>query len=126
MAIYIEFSDLKIVMFHGYVTLPECNSSIFDMPWLPLCPFTLGFYADLYPLVNQHNSPCLMGKSITSGPFSIAILVYQRVVDFLIIFALKPPLIAGSPACHGLPISAQELGVGTGTLAALAVGRPIP
>ena len=36
-----------------------------------------------YPLVNQRNygkSPFLMGKSTINGPFSIAMLVYQRVI----------------------------------------------
>ena len=37
---------------------------------------------DIYPLVNQHSygkSPLLIGKSIITGPFSIAMLNYQRV-----------------------------------------------
>jgi hypothetical protein len=45
-----------------------------------------GFYGD-YPLVNQHNygqSPFLMNKSSINGPFSIAMLVYQRVMVILL------------------------------------------
>ena len=48
-----------------------------------------------YPLVNQHSygkSPCLIGKSTIKWPFSIAMLVYQRVRN-----KLHWPAAASSP-----------------------------
>ena len=45
-----------------------------------------------YPLVNQHSygkSPSFIGKSTIDGPFSIAMLVYQRVISSPPFYGLK-------------------------------------